>query len=317
MGVSLVSVIVVSWNSGKYLYTCLKKLSAQTCESFEVIIVDNGSSDGDTHGIEEKFPELNIHTKTLSKNTGFAVANNIGAQMAQGKWLVLLNADAFPEPDWLENLVRAAEQFPNASFSSRQIQANRPERLDGEGDIYRLTGFAKRRSYNIPVYPPHEELVKIFSPCAAAALYPRQAFGDVEGFDEDYFSYYEDVDLGFRLRLYGLESYYVPSAIVHHVGSASTGKMSDFSVYYAHRNLIWTYLKNMPSLFLWFTLPLHILISFAFLLTRHRKVIWQAKKDALLAFPSVLEKRKEIQKNRKASLKEIWRAFDKRIFVRY
>ncbi len=312
-----VSVVIVTWNSAAYLPRCLQSLEEQTFQDFEVIIIDNGSTDDSLDGIKEKYPKLHIRTKELGRNTGFAVANNIGAQMARGKWLVLLNTDAFPESDWLENLVRAAEQVPNAFFSSRQIQANHPERLDGEGDIYRLTGFAKRRSYDIPTYPSQEEKIEIFSPCAAAALYPRQDFLDVGGFDEDFFSYYEDVDLGFRLRLHGLQAYYLPSAVVHHVGSASTGKMSDFSVYHAHRNLLWTYLKNMPSALLWFTLPLHIFISFAFLLTRHRKVIFLAKKDALLQLGPVLLKRKKIQKNRKASVREIFRALDKRILVRY
>ena len=311
------SILIVTWNSAAHLPRCLASLENQTCQNFETIIIDNGSTDDSMDGVQEKYPRLNIRTKKLDINTGFAVANNIGACMARGKWLALLNADAFPEPDWLENLVSAAEKYPNASFSSRQIQANKPNYLDGEGDIYRLTGFAKRRSYNIPLYPPSEKIVEIFSPCAAAGLYPKQAFLDVDGFDEDFFSYFEDVDLGFRLRLHGLQSYYIPQAVVYHVGSASTGKMSDFSVYHAHRNLVWTYLKNMPSWLLWISLPLHILINFAFLLTKHRKVIWQAKKDALKELKAVLRKRRHIQKERNASTKEIYRALDKRIFVKY
>ena len=314
---SLVSIILVTWNSAVYLPRCFESLREQNYKKFEIIIVDNGSTDGGIDGIKEKYPSLDIRIKKLDTNTGFAVANNIGAHLARGKWLALLNADAFPEPAWLENLVSAAKKYPNASFSSRQIQANNPKYLDGEGDIYRLTGFAKRRSYNIPTYPVGDELVEIFSPCAAAALYPRQAFLDIDGFDEEFFSYYEDVDLGFRLRLHGLKSYYLPQAVVYHIGSASTGKMSDFSVYHAHRNLLWTYLKNMPSWLLWISLPLHILINLVFLLTRHRNVIFRAKKDALRELGNVLKKRRQIQRNRKASVKEIYHALDKRIFVKY
>ena len=140
-----------------------------------------------------------------------------GARLARGQWLALLNADAFPEPDWLERLLEAAETIPNAFFASRQIQANSTELLDGEGDVYHISGLAWRRNYGLPVLEKFDT-EEIFSSCAAAALYPRQAFLDAGGFDEDYFSYHEDVDLGFRLRLKGLRCFYVPKAVVYHVG---------------------------------------------------------------------------------------------------
>ncbi len=292
---------------------CLDSLKEQTYKNFEILIIDNGSVDDSVNSVEADYPQLNLRIKRLDKNTGFAYANNFGAQMARGEWLALLNADAFPEPDWLENLMAAASQYPNASFSSRQIQANNPEFLDGEGDLYRITGFAKRRSYNTPVYSADENLVEIFSPCAAAALYPRQAFLDAGGFDEDFFSYYEDVDLGFRLRLYGLASYYVPHAVVHHIGSASTGKMSDFSVYYEQRNLLWTYLKNMPSVLLWFSLPFHIVLSLAFFFKRTPRIVWKAKLDAIRHLGKVIAKRKKIQKERQTSTREIFRLLNKRV----
>lgn len=310
------SLIIVTWNSAAHLPRCLDSLRVQSYKDFELLLIDNGSSDGAVDGIEEKYPELDITVKKLQKNTGFAYANNLGAQMARGDWLVLLNADAFPEADWVENLVVATEKYPNASFSSRQIQANNPDYLDGEGDLYRLSGFAKRRSYNRPLSVAEPSPVEIFSPCAAAALYPRDAFLAVGGFDEDFFSYYEDVDLGFRLRLYGVKSYYLPQAVVYHVGSASTGKLSDFSVYYEQRNLLWTYLKNMPSLLLWPSLPIHIIISLGFFLKRKPKIMWKAKKDALKELKKIIAKRKKIQDARLVSVKEIYDALDKRIFIK-
>ena len=295
----LSTIVLVTWNSAAHLPRCLSSLEEQSLQDFEIVVIDNGSTDGGMDGIKENYPELAIRTKKLGTNTGFAVANNIGARMAHGEWLALLNADAFPEPDWLEKLVKAADQYPNAFFASRQIQANAPDLLDGEGDVLHISGLAWRKNYGLP-FQKKDETEEIFSPCAAAALYPRQAFLDVGGFDEDFFSYYEDVVLGFRLRLHGLKAYYLPSAVVHHVGSASTGKMSDFSVYHAHRNLLWIYLKNMPSLLLWLTLPLHILISFAFFLTRHRKVIWQAKKRCSLGASLCFGKAKRNSKESKS-----------------
>ena len=311
------SIVILNWNSELYLSKCLNALVFQTFTNFEVLIIDNGSDNGGMNKLLKRYPSLDIHIKKLKSNTGFAVANNIGARIARGKWLALLNADAFPEPDWLEKLLKVAEHHPDAFFSSRQIQANNPDYLDGEGDIYHISGLAWRHNYNHPVYPT-DELKEIFSPCAAAALYPRQAFLDVGGFDEDYFSYHEDVDLGFRLRLQGLRSYYVPQAVVHHVGSASTGKKSDFSIYYGHRNLEWTYFKNMPTLFLLLFLPLHISFNIIFLIwftvTGHGKPIWRAKKDAFLGTWEILQKRKKIQANRQISLTEIYAMLDKDIF---
>ena len=310
-----ISIIIVTWNSAPHLPRCFSSLKNQSYKDFEIIIIDNGSSDGGVDGIQEKYSELDIRIKKLDKNTGFAVANNIGARMARGKWLALLNADAFPESDWLENLAKATVQYPNSCFSSRQIQANSPEYLDGEGDIYRITGSAQRRKYNELVYQAGE-IEEVFSPCAAAALYPRQAFLDVGGFDEDYFSYYEDVDLGFRLRLHGLSAYYIPQAVVYHIGSASTGKYSEFSVYHAHRNLVWTYFKNMPSILFWVYLPLHFLLNLYFSLACYSngqcKVIWKAKADALSGLGKVLQKRKSIQSSRQASVKEINRALKRK-----
>jgi GT2 family glycosyltransferase len=310
----IVSLLLVTWNSKHHLPLCLDSLEKQSYKNFEIIIVDNGSSDGGIVGIKERYPDLNIHVKKLYKNMGFAVANNIGARMACGKWLALLNADAFPETEWLENLVKAAEQYPNGFFSSRQIQANTPTILDGEGDVYHISGLAWRINYGYPIQK-REAIEEIFSPCAAAALYPRQDFLEIGGFDEDYFSYHEDVDLGFRLRLRGLSAYYVPKATVYHVGSASTGKMSDFSVYYGHRNLVWTYLKNMPGLLFWLFLPLHLFINLYFLVSfsikGRGKVIWSAKRDAVKELGKMWGRRKEIQAERIASASDICQALER------
>jgi GT2 family glycosyltransferase len=306
----LVSVVIVTWNSQKHLPTCLESLSAQANKDFEIVMVDNGSTDDGYLDLEEKYPGLESTIKKLNKNLGFTVANNIGARLARGKYLALLNADAFPESDWLQRLLEAAEKYPNVFFSSRQIQVDRPDLLDGEGDIYHISGLAWRKNYNLPVYSLNGSQ-NVFSACGAAAFYPRQAFLDAGGFDEDYFSYHEDVDLGFRLRLRGLNCMLIPQAIVHHVGSASTGKRSDFSVYYGHRNLVWTYFKDMPSILFWIYLPLHIVVNFFYLiyfaLKGQGSAIWRAKVDALRGLPGMLRKRRAVQRDRRVSTTEIYR----------
>jgi GT2 family glycosyltransferase len=135
---------------------------------------------------------------------------------------------------------------------------------------------------------------------------------EVGGFDEDYFCYVEDVDLGFRLRLTGHKAMYVPDAVVYHVGSGTTGgQHSDFAVYHGHRNVVWTFVKNMPGVLFWLMLPLHVLMNLVsilwFALQGRGGVILRAKRDALLGLPTMWRKRQCIQKTRVASIGEIWR----------
>ena len=205
-----ISIIIINWNSAAYLPRCLDSISVQTYPNFEVILIDNGSKNSSIVGLEENYSSIVVRTEYLKSNLGFAVANNIGSRLARGQWLALLNADAFPEPNWLESLVKASEIYPNAFFASRQIQANNPMYLDGEGDNYHVSGYAWRNNYGQPDNSDYQ-FENVFSACGAAALYPRQEFLEAGGFDENYFSYHEDVDLGFRLRLRGLKLCTCPS----------------------------------------------------------------------------------------------------------
>lgn len=306
-----VTIILVTWNAGDHLNRCLSALSKQTWMQFEIIVIDNGSIDGSLAPLSSwDFVPLTI--RQLKTNLGFAVANNIGAHLASGKWIVLLNADAYPEPDWLERLIGAAEQNPEFNFfSSRQIQYNAPHLLDGAGDEYHVSGLAWRRYYNHAQKEYGLKQEEVFGACAAAAMYRREDFLKVGGFDEDYFSYFEDVDLSFRLRLAGGRCLYVPDAIVHHVGSASTGKLSDFVVYYGHRNLVWAFFKDMPGSLFWLYLPLHLAMNlfflFSFIFKGKGRAILKAKLDAMRGIPSVMKKRKDVQKLRKVSIKEVSR----------
>jgi len=304
------------------IHQCLEYLSQQTFQGFEIIIIDNSSSDGSIENLNKKWSTLMIKTEKLATNKGYAIANNIGARLANGKWLALLNVDAFPEPDWLEKLLSAAEENPEYTyFSSRQIQVNSPDLLDGAGDAYHVTGLAWRRYYNQLAHKYGHQAEEVFSVCPTAALYSREEFIKVGGFDEDYFSYFEDVDLGFRLRLSGEKCLYVPEAVVHHVGSASTGKRSDFSVYYGYRNMIWTFVKNMPAPLIWIFLPLHIsaILFFAIYLTLRGqgKVIWKAIFDAMSGLPKMIKKRRMIQKNKKVKPSELLKVMSTGLFEPY
>lgn len=298
-----VAVIIVNFNGGALLADCLQHLRAQTRQPDRVIVVDNASCDGSTDVLEQHHPGLELIR--LPRNTGFAAANNLAARRADGMtWLMLLNPDAFPAPDCLERLLAAAAAHPEcASFGARLVDAHDSTRLDGTGDVYHVSGLAWRRDHGRAVGEGTNEAGAIFGPCAAAALYRRAAFCAVGGFDEDYFCYFEDVDLGFRLQLRGYPSWYVPDAVVRHVGSALTGRRSAFSLYHGHRNLVWTWCKNMPGPLLCWYLPQHLLLNLGSVLWYAMRgqgaVLLRAKWDALRGLPRCWRQRREIQASRR------------------
>ena len=313
-----VSVVIVNWNGEQFLERCLTALLAQTVTPYEIILVDNASTDGSLE-IVGRFPSVRL--MALNENTGFARGNNLAIEAAskESEWIALINPDAFAAPRWLETLLAAAESKPGFDvFGSKLVNAADSTLLDGTGDACHISGLVWRTAHGVPVSHLGESECEIFSPCAAAALYRRSALLEVGGFDEDFFCYVEDVDLGFRLRLAGYRCLYVPKSVVHHVGSGTTGgKNSDFSVYHGHRNLVWTFVKDMPGLLFWLLLPLHVVLNLAsiiwFAFRGQGGVVWRAKRDALLGLPKMWRKRQQVQKSRIASISDIWRVLDKRL----
>jgi GT2 family glycosyltransferase len=303
-----VAVAIVNANSGPLLRRALAALSEQTRRPDRTIVVDNASSDGSTDGIEGEFPDVQV--LRLDENTGFAAANNTAArEAAECEWLALLNPDAFPEPQWLEELLAAANRRPAYSFfASRVVQASDPQRLDATGDVLHVSGVAWQRRHG-QLASAESDPGEVFSASAVAALYRRDAFLAVDGFDERYFCYYEDTDLAFRLRLAGHRCWYVPTAVAHHVGSAIARRESDFMLYHTHRNIVWTYAKDMPAPLLWLYLPQHLLVNvltlLAFARRRRFRVALRAKLDALRGLPAVLRERRAVQRGRVASAREL------------
>lgn len=321
LAVGGIAVIIVNFNSGTLLGECLRHVRAQTRRPERIIVVDNASSDGSADRLESDYPEVELIRS--DRNLGFAAANNLGVHRAIGtKWLALLNPDAFPKPDWLERLLAAADRHPEcASFGSRLLDAHDPGRLDGTGDVYHVSGLAWRRDHGRPVETGTNEAGEIFAPCAAAALYRRDAFLEAGGFDEEYFCYFEDVDLGFRLRLLGHGCRYVPDAEVRHVGSAVTGRRSPFSLYHGHRNLVWTWCKNMPGPLLWWYLPQHLLLNLGSLLwyapRGQGSTLLRAKWDALRGLPRCWRQRRAIQAHCKVTPRRLRQAMSRGLLALY
>jgi GT2 family glycosyltransferase len=316
-----VSVIIVNWNGERFLERCLAALMDQTVRSYEILLVDNASSDRSVE-IVRRFPSVRLIIQ--DQNTGFARGNNlaINAAAKQSEWIALINPDAFAEPNWLEELLAAARRNPVFDvFGSKLVTAGNPEVLDGAGDAYHVSGLVWRMGHGSSLPSSAESEREVFSPCAAASLYRRSAVCGVGGFDEDYFCYVEDVDLGFRLRLAGYRCLYVPQSVAHHVGSGTTGgQHSDFALYHGHRNLVWTFVKDMPGFLFWLLLPLHVLLNLVsiiwFTLRGEGGVILRAKRDALLGLPKMWRKREHLQKLRIASIGEIWLQLDKLMITR-
>ncbi len=305
-----ISVLIINYNSGDRLMRCLAHLEAQTFTDFEVIVVDNNSNDGSESTVEKS--PLKPTLIRAGNNLGFAQGNNLGAMSATGEWLAFLNPDAYADPDWLTELIDATNRYPDVdAFGSTQIDAANPEMVDGAGDVYHAFGIPYRGHFGQPfaTLPPEGE---VFAPCAAAALYRRKTFDALDGFDERFFCYGEDVDLGFRLRLAGGRCIQVASAHVHHEGSGVTGRHSDFTIYYGNRNRIWTFYKNMPGVLFWSLLPFHITANLGLLIRMQinglGKPYWRALCDGVSGLGPLRKSRQRIQKTRHASINEIARA---------
>jgi len=309
-----ISVVLVVWQNQQYLKRCLDALAKQRLQPKEVVVVHNGYKSDQNY-----FEDYDLSFKFLDfeENVGFAKANNAGVALCDSEWVALLNVDAFADEGWLEHLYKSTQKYQECStFASKQIQYNNPDLLDGIGDAYHISGLVWREAFGQKVADSHTQVKEIFSGCAAAILYKKSAFEAVGGFDEDYFSYSEDVDLGFRLQLQGYKCLYVPDAIVQHVGSASTGgQHSDFAVYHGHRNLVWTFFKNMPLLLLLICLPFHLALNAVSLLYFSLKgragVIFRAKRDAFMGLPAIFRKRKESLTGRGVSVLELWHYLQK------
>lgn len=306
-----VAVVIVSWNSRDHLPRALEALAGQTHPPARTIVVDNASSDGSAELVRERFPD--VEAIDSGSNLGFAAANNVGVAAARDCELIaLLNPDAFPEPDWLAALVRAAEEHPgHGFFGSRLMRDHDPEEIDGSGDLYHVSGLVLRRHHGLRLgsTPAALEPDETFSVCAGAALYRRAAFDEVGGFDASFGSYVEDADLAFRLRLAGHRGLYVPDSVVRHVGSVSAGVEGEYLVYHSARNLIWTWAKNMPWPLVLLYLPQHLALNVAtaawFALRGRARAQLRGQRDALRGLPAVLRRRRRIQSARRAPAREL------------
>jgi GT2 family glycosyltransferase len=331
----LVSVVIPNLNGKEMLTTCLRSLERQTFKGFEVIVVDNGSTDGSVETVKADFPWLGAIIEN-SSNMGFARACNQGIEVASGRYIALLNNDTEVHPAWLAELVRAAEEHQDTGmFASKTLFFDRRDTLDTTGHLIYPDGLNRARGRLEIDRGQYDDKTDVFFPSGCAALYRRAIFDEIGLFDEHHFAYGDDTDIGIRARLAGYGCRFVPTAIVYHVYSATTGRYSPMKLYLVERNRIWIVLKYFPAKRLLLT-PFYTKIRYIYQfygvvfkrgaagrsVSEHstRELVSslvRAYMDALAGFPRVWKERKRMMKLKKVSGSEIDRWFrDYRISAR-
>jgi GT2 family glycosyltransferase len=252
------SVIIVNWNGREVLPECLETVFAQRIEGFEVIVVDNASTDGSAEAAEKSFPRANVIRNP--ENYGFARANNIGARAAQGDFLVFLNYDTAVEPDWLEKLLAPmlADETIGAA-SSKVLFYGRRELINSAGTFLSFIGVSGSLGDAVPRTSFAEDF-ELFAPCGASFAIRRALYSRIGGFDESYFLYDEDVDIGWKVWNSGFRVLFAAGSIAYHKYSPD---QKPYKYYFVTRNKFWTIWKNARTRDALWLLPMAFLSSLA------------------------------------------------------
>lgn len=242
-----VTVIIPNLNGMTYLEGCLSSLREQTCRDFDIILVDNGSSDESVAFVQEHFPEVRIHR--FRENVGFCGGVNAGIRMAETPYVILLNNDTVCHEKFVEALLKGIHSRPGIfSCQARMLQMFSPHLIDDAGDYYCALGWAFAAGKGREAAEYSEER-QIFASCAGAAIYNRRRLLELGLFDEKHFAYLEDIDIGYRAKIRGFQNWYIPSAVVYHAGSGTSGSVyNEFKVRHTSRNSVYLIYKNMPLL---------------------------------------------------------------------
>ncbi len=298
----LVTLIIPNWNGRHLLEACLISVSSQTITDFQVVLVDNGSTDGSADYVREEFPWVRVLASP--SNLGFAPAVNWAIRESESPLVGTLNNDVWLESGWLEEMIKATRTVDQvAMVASKVLMVTAPDRLDSAGISLDRAGFAWNLHRGSQDNPAEESPREVFGACAAAALYSREMLDEIGLFDEDFFAFLEDADLAWRARLAGWRCLYAPAARCYHVHSATAGQGSRLKAYLLARNRIWSTVKNYPSPQVFPALPVIAAFDLIYLLGNiisGRGVPSVAGRlDALKGLGAALRKRRHVQSLRR------------------
>ncbi|MGA1997163.1 MAG: glycosyltransferase family 2 protein [Bryobacteraceae bacterium] len=245
----MISVIIVNWNRRELLRACLRSLAGQTGVDFETIVVDNGSTDGSAELAEAEFGARVIRN---ADNRGYCAANNQGIAAARGEFIALLNNDAEAEPGWLAALVRACSKREDIGMAASKILVwEDPRRIDKAGHLIFPDGQNRGRGAGAEDRGQFDREEEALWPDGCAALYRKEMLEGIGGFDEDFFAYGDDAELGLRARIAGWRCLYTPEAVVRHHRGATLGKGSAWRLELIERNRLLLAMKLFPWSLLW------------------------------------------------------------------
>ncbi|WP_409200092.1 glycosyltransferase family 2 protein [Methanobrevibacter sp. DSM 116169] len=244
-----VSIITPNFNGLKFLKRYFESLKLEKDIIEEIIIVDNGSNDGSIDFIKEiaNLNDFKVKLIENESNLGFAKAVNQGILEAKSEFIYLLNNDIEIEKRAIYNLIEFIKDKEDVfSLSSKMIRYNNRDLIDDAGDEYNLLGWTSKTGLNKNI-SKFESNREIFSSCAGAALYKKSLLIKLGLFDEEFFAYLEDMDLGLRSQIAGYKNYYIANSIVYHIGSGTSGSQyNEFKVKISARNNVWLVYKNLP-----------------------------------------------------------------------
>ncbi len=337
------AVIIVNWNGKKYLKDCFDSLERQTYKDFKIVFVDNGSEDGSVDFIKNrylgsKFPSIEIIQ--LEKNTGFCFGYNMGIKKALEdkniNYVIILNNDTKLDEKYIEEIINCAKNHPEAgSIQPKVLNFFEPDKIDCAGILLSIDGVAVNRGYGEKDQGQLESEEEIFGANGTASLLFREALEKIqikegEYFDNDYFAYYEDVDLAWRMRLAGFKSFFCPRAKLFHIHSATANKIFGSKAYYLNRNRFFTLIKNYPLcrlivILLFFTPIRYLFLLFRIIMKKGRKSaeffgqskkiaakeILRGGKDVISNISNLTKKRRLIQENKRVNGQEIANWFRK------
>ena len=304
----VVSVIVPNWNGMRFVSMCLDSLAQLHFENFEVIVVDNGSTDGSRELIEEKYPWVRL--LKLTHNMGFAIACNEGIKTSNAKYIVLLNNDIEVTPDWLTELYEGMERHPECGMGTTKMMfLDNRDTFYNTGDLFHSWSAGGGRGQGEKDIGQYDLEDYVFGACAGAGIYRKELFNQIGLFDEDFFIFAEDVDLNMRSQLQRFQAVYLPKSKVYHIGTATVGLYSDRYVYLCKRNDILVFVKNY-SLKMYFkylsSIWKHQFADIKYFTYRGQgRVLFKSKWGALKLLPKMLLRRFKIQRTRIASDCEI------------